>query len=463
MQAPATRSFESDSNEVAVPAASELYISLIPSDTRNNNIDSDQDLSKRVGSSPIRLKSKMKPPKSPTSVTERIDDDLSTCCPICYDPYTHETEDGSAIWLQSDGATNLPGTKTEFTCGHSFCRDCVQQHCSIAVEERQLPIACPGAALDACSSFLTDEEVERAFASSPGKLNADDAKCQGGHESSRLDALRSWTQSSFWAKYVRACKMKKDPTLQVCTKCSSMVSLDEDMDISIVSQGTLQGNGGKDLTCTQCEHTFCSIHGDSHLNLPCKDYVNLLLNNDTLDSIEKIRTETELSLAFIHDTSKKCPHCYVAVSKSAGCDHIVCPHCQKDFCYKCGTANKLKGKGLFYKCERCNRSYLDHREARKWRTYCIIFSPIWFTLAVIYAIMLVITTILSGCCFCFFCWGRLLPVPVARDRRTPMVAARFMTINVFQPFLTAIVICGYPVSFFDWLYADFDDDEDHSV
>jgi hypothetical protein len=57
-----------------------------------------------------------------------------------------------------------------------------------------------------------------------------------------------------------------------------------------------------------------------------------------------------------------------------------------------------------------------------------------------------------------------MPVPVARDKRTPMVAAKFMTINVFQPFLTAFVICGYSVSSFDWLYADFDaTDEDHSV
>jgi hypothetical protein len=34
-------------------------------------------------------------------------------------------------------------------------------------------------------------------------------------------------------------------------------------------------------------------------------------------------------------TSKPCAHCGIKIYKYVGCDHIVCSHCHKDFCYNC--------------------------------------------------------------------------------------------------------------------------------
>ena len=47
--------------------------------------------------------------------------------------------------------------------------------------------------------------------------------------------------------------------------------------------------------------------------------------------------------------AQKCPKCKILIQKSSGCDHMHCPRCKNDFCYRCGgTLKSLKFFGDHY-------------------------------------------------------------------------------------------------------------------
>lgn len=82
-----------------------------------------------------------------------------------------------------------------------------------------------------------------------------------------------------------------------------------------------------------------------------------------LGYIQKIKKELKekeiidelASIKAILGDSKLCPHCNMAIFKTAGCNIMQCENCGKSFCY------------------RCNKRMQDHRFTR-----CLLFSS--FTL-----------------------------------------------------------------------------------
>ena len=67
--------------------------------------------------------------------------------------------------------------------------------------------------------------------------------------------------------------------------------------------------------------------------------------------------ETEI-LSNLDILTKPCPNCFEIIEKIEGCDHMRCPFCKLDFCWKCGTAN-LTGKYI-PRCQKCQLEYIDH-------------------------------------------------------------------------------------------------------
>jgi hypothetical protein len=42
------------------------------------------------------------------------------------------------------------------------------------------------------------------------------------------------------------------------------------------------------------------------------------------------------SIRVIRGACKPCPHCGMDIQLQGGCDHVRCPSCHKDWCWRCG-------------------------------------------------------------------------------------------------------------------------------
>ena len=60
---------------------------------------------------------------------------------------------------------------------------------------------------------------------------------------------------------------------------------------------------------------------------PKKD-TKKVLEKDEIDMLNKLGIKT-----------KNCPKCCESIEKAEGCDHVRCPFCQTDFCWRCGESS----------------------------------------------------------------------------------------------------------------------------
>uniref|UniRef100_A0A0G4HC70 RING-type domain-containing protein n=1 Tax=Chromera velia CCMP2878 TaxID=1169474 RepID=A0A0G4HC70_9ALVE len=112
-------------------------------------------------------------------------------------------------------------------------------------------------------------------------------------------------------KLTRFRMMKEDPRLRECPSCNFLQ----------------KGNPRKPaMTCQKCEMEYCYAHADAHPS------------TETCQAYER-RTGTvdQHSRTLIDQTCRSCPGCRFAVSKEAGCNHIVCSRCSTSFCWICGS------------------------------------------------------------------------------------------------------------------------------
>ena len=114
--------------------------------------------------------------------------------------------------------------------------------------------------------------------------------------------------------------------------------------------------------------------------------------------------ETEI-LSKLDILTKPCPNCFEIIEKIEGCDHMRCPFCKVDFCWKCGTAN-LTGKYI-RRCQNCQIEYIDHAHtSHHRRVFCLTFL-LWFPLAILYSLFC------AGCCM--ICWYAYAETEAALD------------------------------------------------
>jgi hypothetical protein len=74
------------------------------------------------------------------------------------------------------------------------------------------------------------------------------------------------------------------------------------------------------MRCSNCSHTFCFTHGDSHPGKSCSQWAR-----------DNLQSEKETEKA-IKSFTKMCPGCHVATQKSAGCNHMKCTQCKTEWC-----------------------------------------------------------------------------------------------------------------------------------
>ena len=225
-------------------------------------------------------------------------------------PICYDTlEDSPENCTDEDDENQTRRSSLRLGCTHSFCHTCLRQYCDIAIQQRRFPIQCPESN---CNAQLTEQEM--------------------------LSILICETDAK---RYHHAYQRAMDPSLLECSNCAMLLT-------------------PKTTTSLQCPcgHEFCSIHGDAHTGQTCQEYT---------------AKSDFLSTSVIQCTTKPCPHCTVRIEKEGGCDHIVCPSCNGDWCWKCQNPN-LTGDAIRY-CSRCNVEYLDHRRRHKRRLYVCLTFP----------------------------------------------------------------------------------------
>lgn len=337
-------------------------------------------------------------------------------------------------------------------CGHEYCRGCIKKHCSYAILIRDMPIQCPGCTSgtsNPCSSLLPEDIIEESLLLKEKSVEEDGGDCPINTLSSSARKEGS-TANQDLIKFQRLQRMLKDPSLISCTRCDELIPPDSN----------IQKIGGVDpnrIECPACHHVFCGIHGDAHLGMDC--YTASAKKTDE-------RNERKSESA-IRKRCKPCSHCQSLIERVSGCDHIICPVCHNDFCFRCGTHIYLQGEGMVRDCSKCQKSYIDHRHIGKYRLCIGLWVPLLLPFYISYITMTIGFAIVT--CGFFCCLG----CGIRKDKKTdsiifmPVMAAREILNFVFLPFVDLSRSCGIPCCFCNnapglgkGQYADNDDDDE---
>jgi hypothetical protein len=173
-------------------------------------------------------------------------------------------------------------------CRHSFCRSCLVEHCEMSL--RQYPVPCPHQ-LNGCRTNRV-----------PTK---------------QLQDLLSKTKFDEHLQHYWVTKGSKNKA------ASSSV---HDFFQCPVCQVLLHGGTSTDYKCGNCGTTSCRVHGLEHAEMTCKEFC----------STDRARSWAETA-QILETWTKACSHCGVSLQKAAGCDHVVCPWCHQDMCWRVRT------------------------------------------------------------------------------------------------------------------------------
>lgn len=242
-------------------------------------------------------------------------------------------------------------------CHHIFCETCIIEHCRCCIEQRMLPIPCPRA------------------------LGSSEDKCYGSIDSDMVENVLEPTPHSVWKKrFLRFSVLNEHPNWVDCPGCQEVVPPSSDSNESQV-------------TCSHCQMRFCKIHGDVHLGKSCETYLS-----------SREAGQISISESLVRVWTKSCSHCGSRIQKSGGCDHVVCPACQQDMCYRCGTHLHLQGKTI-RTCSKCNQGFVDHRRLCFYRLSLLWIVPLHLILSLVWAGIGILIFLISFCFFGFFLGG----------------------------------------------------------
>lgn len=85
--------------------------------------------------------------------------------------------------------------------------------------------------------------------------------------------------------------------------------------------------------CPLCSYAFCCrCMGDYHVSSSCDEMAVLMKK---ARQSKDFKSEMK-SLRAIQKQARKCPNCHIFISRTEGCNKIVCSNCGIYFCYACG-------------------------------------------------------------------------------------------------------------------------------
>ena len=209
-------------------------------------------------------------------------------CAVCFDDFP----------LSDASATYALG------CRHAFCQECWRGYLRVKVEEGPDCIfaKCP---MPKCGEVVTQEVYQRILGPSKPALYAK-------YEQYLLQSFVDLSKNLRWC-----------PGAQ----CGLVV----------------KGTGATGAVRCDCGARFCFRCAEAtHAPLSCA------MHAKWTEKCKKEATTAEWML----ENTKKCPECHVRIEKNQGCNHMVCPHCQHNFCWVCLQDWELHNTTSVYVCNK---------------------------------------------------------------------------------------------------------------
>jgi len=222
-----------------------------------------------------------RPPSHPVVSSETAS--ASRLCPVCAD--LHPGADFVAA-----------------QCGHSFCSQCWEMHCSTQIAAGvSTYLACMAAR---CQELLGEDFVLSQLTNI---------------------ASRERYKHLCFLDYVRC-----HPNLRFCPgpNCNIVIKAAESV--------------SKQCVCVSCKTSFCFKCGNSyHAPTSCETIRRWLT---------KCADDSETA-NYISANTKDCPRCNICIEKNGGCNHMQCYNCKHDFCWMCLGDWRNHGSE-YYECSR---------------------------------------------------------------------------------------------------------------